>query len=80
METYAAGILFKSAGKVFWLSVGMTVRGRCRVGRGETPEAAARREVLEECGVDYAAPLTPHALIDGYVTYIAEGANNSRQF
>ena len=40
--------------------------------RGETPEAAARREVLEECGVDYAAPLTPHALIDGYVTYIAE--------
>lgn len=40
---------------------------------GETPEAAVRREVLEECGVEYAAPLPLHALIDGYVTYIAEG-------
>lgn len=76
METYAAGILFKSAGKVFLVKRGddgsWAVPGG-KLGEGETPEAAARREVLEECGVDYAAPLTPHALIDGYVTYIAEG-------
>ncbi|EMG9487712.1 MULTISPECIES: NUDIX domain-containing protein [Serratia] len=76
METYAAGILFKSAGKVFLVKRGddgsWAVPGG-KLEEGETPEAAARREVLEECGVDYAAPLTPHALIDGYVTYIAEG-------
>lgn len=75
METYAAGILFKSAGKVFLVKRGddgsWAVPGG-KLEEGETPEAAARREVLEECGVDYAAPLTPHALIDGYVTYIAE--------
>ncbi|MDN0028651.1 NUDIX domain-containing protein [Serratia marcescens] len=76
METYAAGILFKSAGKVFLVKRGddgsWAVPGG-KLEEGETPEAAARREVLEECGVDYATPLTPHALIDGYVTYIAEG-------
>ncbi|WP_199637425.1 NUDIX domain-containing protein [Serratia sp. PAMC26656] len=76
METYAAGILFKSAGKVFLVKRGddgsWAVPGG-KLDEGEPPEAAARREVLEECGVDYAAPLTPHALIDGYVTYIAEG-------
>ncbi|MEN4224054.1 NUDIX domain-containing protein [Serratia marcescens] len=76
METYAAGILFKSAGKVFLVKRGddgsWAVPGG-KLEEGETPETAARREVLEECGVDYAAPLTPHALIDGYVTYIAEG-------
>ncbi|MEL5258408.1 NUDIX hydrolase [Serratia nevei] len=76
METYAAGILFKSAGKVFLVKRGddgsWAVPGG-KLEEGETPEAAARREVSEECGVDYAAPLTPHALIDGYVTYIAEG-------
>ncbi|MDS0829072.1 NUDIX domain-containing protein [Serratia marcescens] len=76
METYAAGILFKSAGKVFLVKRGDDGSWAMPGGKleeGETPEAAARREVLEECGVDYAAPLTPHALIDGYVTYIAEG-------
>ena len=44
-----------------------------RIEEGETPEAAARREVLEECGFDCLAPLTPYTLIDGCVTYIAEG-------
>ena len=76
METYAAGILFKSDGKVFLVKRGVdgswAVPGG-RIEEGETPEAAARREVLEECGFDCLAPLTPYTLIDGYVTYIAEG-------
>lgn len=77
METYAAGILFKSDGKIFLVKRGddgtWAVPGG-KLEAGETPEAAARREVLEECGFDYDKPLTPHTLIEGYVTYLAEGA------
>ncbi|HBZ8830792.1 TPA: NUDIX domain-containing protein [Citrobacter freundii] len=75
MKTYAAGILFKSGGKIFLVKRGddgsWAVPGG-KLEEGETPESAARREVLEECGFDYSAPLTPHTLIDGYVTYLAD--------
>ncbi|MDK1204189.1 NUDIX hydrolase [Cronobacter turicensis] len=75
METYAAGILFKSDGKIFLVKRGddgsWAVPGG-KLEAGETPEAAARREVLEECGFDYGKPLTPYSLINGYVTYIAD--------
>lgn len=75
METYAAGILFKSDGKIFLVKRGddgsWAVPGG-KLEAGETPEAAARREVLEECGFDYDKPLTPRSLIEGYVTYLAE--------
>ncbi|MDG5478335.1 NUDIX domain-containing protein [Citrobacter freundii] len=77
MKTYAAGILFKSGGKIFLVKRGddgsWAVPGG-KLEEGETPESAARREVLEECGFDYSAPLTPHTLIDGYVTYLADDA------
>lgn len=74
METYAAGILFKSNGKIFLVKRGDDGTWAVPGGKlepGETPEAAARREVLEECGFDYGKPLTPHTLVDGYVTYLA---------
>lgn len=75
MNTYAAGILFKSAGKIFLVKRGddglWAVPGG-KIEEGETPQEAARREIMEECGVDYAEPLTPYSLIDGYVTYLAE--------
>jgi ADP-ribose pyrophosphatase YjhB (NUDIX family) len=75
VNTYAAGILFKSDGKIFLVKRGddgtWAVPGG-KIEEGETPEAAARREVLEECGFDYAQPLTPYSLIDGYVTYFAD--------
>ncbi|MBU9812373.1 NUDIX domain-containing protein [Rahnella sp. SL6] len=77
METYAAGILFKSAGKVFLVKRGddgtWAVPGG-KIDTGETPEFAARREVLEECGFDYSPPLTPYSLIGGYVTYSVDNA------
>jgi ADP-ribose pyrophosphatase YjhB (NUDIX family) len=76
VETYAAGILFKTDGKLFLVKRGddgtWAVPGG-KIDASETPEMAARREVLEECGFDYDKPLTPHTLIEGYVTYLAEG-------
>lgn len=75
MKTYAAGILFKSDGEIFLVKRGddgtWAVPGG-KIEDGETPEAVARREVLEECRFDYPGPLTPHSLIDGYVTYLAD--------
>lgn len=83
MKTYAAGILFKSGGKIFLVKRGddgsWAVPGG-KLEEGETPESAARREVLEECGFDYSAPLTPHTLIDGYVTYLADDAEQFDAF
>lgn len=75
MNTYAAGILFKSNGKIFLVKRGddglWAVPGG-KIEEGETPQEAARREVMEECGIDYSEPLTPYTLVDGYITYLAE--------
>lgn len=81
MKTYGAGILFKSGGKI--LLVKRADTGEWAVPGGmiepdETPQDAARREVREELQVTYRGPLRPFTLVDGYITYLADGAPKFR--
>lgn len=63
----AAGILFVSGGRVLLLKRAEAARDAPGtwafpgggIEAGETPEAAARRELQEECGVSYRGPLHP---------------------
>lgn len=63
----AAGILFVQGGRVLLLKRAETAQDAPGtwgfpgggIEPGETPEAAARRELQEECGVAYRGPLTP---------------------
>lgn len=62
----AAGILFVQGGRVLLLKRAETAQDAPGtwafpgggIEAGETPEAAARRELQEECGETYAGPLT----------------------
>lgn len=77
MKTYGAGILFRAGNKILLVKRGDTGEWAVPGGMiepGETPQEAARREMREECRVDYTGTLRPFTLIDGYVTYLADGA------
>jgi len=78
--TRAAGIMFVTPeGKMLLLQRGMNgdypgtwgLPGG-RIEAGESDEAAARRETLEEVGFNYTGPLRLLSARDGFATYVAE--------
>ena len=79
MKTYAAGILVRSEGKLLLLKrgdggdyPGFWAPPGGHIEEGESPQVAARRETLEECGLDIDSPLTPRSVINGYACYEAD--------
>lgn len=80
----AAGILFVHDGRVLLLKRSETAQDAPGtwafpgggIEAGETPEAAARRELQEECGYAYEGPLTPlYTSSDGFACYGAAVAH-----
>lgn len=80
MSIFASGILFRQNKKIFLIKRaddGTWCIPGGHVEDAETPDQAARREVAEETGYQYAGNMTPLSVLNDYATYLVE---NSEEF